>query len=286
MATDIYQQVTDKILAQLESGVAPWVRPWTGTKGGLPYNAISGKAYRGINTMLLYAPVGSEGDAWMTYKQAQDVGAQVRKGEKGSMIVFFKPWAVKDKNDPDSVSRMVPVLRSFTVFHTSQIDNLPAKYLPVAPVPMTEPERIAAAEKMMAQAIVNHGGDRAYYRPATDSIQLPNAAQFRDMADYYGTALHELTHWTGAKNRCDREYGKRFGDTAYAREELVAEMGAAFLCAQAGIEGKLQHAEYIGNWIKVLKNDKRAVVVAAGAAQKAADFVLGVKFENRETVAA
>ena len=280
MAKDLYQEVTDKILAQMEAGTAPWVRPWTGSDGGMPFNAVSGKAYRGINTMLLFAPSGSDGNGWMTYKQASDVGAQVRKGEKGSMIVFFKPWAITDKNDPDSKSRMVPILRSFTVFHTSQIDNLPEKYLPAPVVDLPEPERIARADALMAQAIVNHGGDRAFYHTGSDSITLPQMAQFESVAAYYATALHELTHWTGEKERCHREYGKRFGDTAYAREELVAEMGAAFLCAHAGIAGKLQHAEYLANWIKVLKNDKRAIVVAAGAAQKAADFVMGVKFES------
>ena len=286
MAKDLYQEVTDKILAQMEQGTAPWVRPWSGTEGGMPFNAVSGKAYRGINTMMLWAPAGADGNGWMTYKQATDIGAQVRKGEKGSMIVFFKPWAITDKNDPDSKSRMVPILRSFTVFHTSQIDNVPDKYLPVAVAEMPEPERIARADALMAQAIVNHGGDRAFYHTATDAITLPQMAQFESLAAYYATALHELTHWTGAKDRCAREYGKRFGDTAYAREELVAEMGAAFLCAHAGIAGKLQHAEYLANWIQVLKNDKRAIVVAAGAAQKAADFVLGVKFENQAVAAA
>lgn len=284
---DLYQIVTDKILASLEQGVAPWVKPWSDTSGGMPFNAISGKAYRGINSMLLFAPAGAIGNGWMTYKQAQDVGAQVRKGEKGSMIVFFKPWKVTDKNAPqgESAERMIPILRYFTVFHTSQIDNLPVKFQPVAPVRLPEVERIAAAEKIMAQATVNHGGDRAYYRPATDAIQLPEMAQFADVESYYGTALHELTHWTGHKSRLDREYGKRFGDTAYAREELVAEMGAAFLCAAAGIEGKLQHVEYLANWIKVLKQDKRAILVAAGAAQKAADFCLKEQAASEEDVA-
>lgn len=287
---DLYQAVTDKILAQLEQGCAPWIKPWSETSGGMPYNAISGKAYRGINTMLLFAPAGAIGNAWLTYKQAQDVGAQVRKGEKGSMIVFFKPWKVTDKNakagETSSADRTIPVLRYFTVFHTSQVDGLPEKYAPKIAERLPERERHDAAEKLMAQAIVQHGGDRAYYRTATDSIQLPQIGQFADVESYYGTALHELTHWTGNKARLDREYGKRFGDSAYAREELVAEMGAAFLCAACGIDGKLQHAEYVANWIQVLKNDKRAVLVAAGAAQKAADFVLGTKVgEASESVA-
>lgn len=292
MSIDLYQAVTDRILSQLESGTVPWVRPWTSSgHGGMPFNAVSGKQYRGINTMLLFARPGSIGDGWMTFKQAKDIGANVRKGEHGSMIVFFKPWKITDKNNTsgDPVKKTIPILRSFTVFHTSQIDNLPAKYLPKAiEVPSVPTEGInSAACKLLSQAVVNHGGDRAFYRPATDSIAMPQPAQFPSMAAYYATALHELTHWTGAKHRLDRQYGARFGDSAYAREELVAEMGAAFLCASCGIQGRLQHAEYLASWIKVLKSDKRAVVVAAGAAQKAADFVIGTKFEEEtESVAA
>lgn len=272
--TDLYQAVTDKIIAQLEQGVAPWVRPWTPEAGGMPFNAISKKEYRGINSMILWSPAGAIGNGWMTYKQAQDIGAQVRKGEKGSMIVFFKPWTVKDKNDAESKEKTIPVLRHFTVFHTSQIDNLPEQYQPKLADQLPELERIAKAESIMSQAIVNHGGGRAFYQTGTDQITMPPMGSFKNSESYYATALHELTHWTGHKSRLDREYGKRFGDTAYAREELVAEMGAAFLCAACGIAGQLQHSEYIGSWLKVLKNDKRAVLVAAGAAQKATDFCL------------
>ena len=281
---DLYQEVTDKIIAQIEGGKIPWIKPWTNSgHGGMPYNAITGKEYRGINSMILFAP--GPGEGWLTYKQAQQVGAQVRKGEKGSMIVFFKPLKIEDKNAPADAadkSKTIPMLKYFTVFHASQVDNLPAKYQPKECAPISEKVRIEAAEKMLSQANVNHGGDRAYYRPATDSIQLPNQDQFKSVDDYYATALHELTHWTGHASRCAREYGKRFGDTAYAREELVAEMGAAFLCAKAGIAGQLQHAAYLQSWLGVLKADKRAVLVAAGAAQKAVDFVTGWKAEEAE----
>lgn len=287
-AKDLYQEVTDKIIAQIEGGKLPWIKPWTDSgHGGMPYNAISGKPYRGINTMLLFAPAPGEG--WLTYKQASDVGAQVRKGEKGSMIVFFKPWKIEDKNAPadsDNKTKTIPILKSYTVFHTSQVDNLPSKYLPVPAAPMPEKVRIEAAEKLLEQATVSHGGDRAYYRSATDSIQLPYQDQFKSVDDYYATALHELTHWTGHATRCAREYGKRFGDQAYAREELVAEMGAAFLCTKTGITGQLQHAAYLQSWLTILKSDKRAIVIAAGAAQKAADFVTGWKMEEKEEEAA
>jgi antirestriction protein ArdC len=280
---DIYQIVTDKVLAQLEAGTPPWVQPWSSKGGqlGLPHNAISGKPYRGINPWLLCGTARGPGNGWMTYKQAQDIGANVRRGEKGSMIVFFKPWTVTDKNaapreDGTRVERKIPILRHFTVFHTSQIENLPARFAAEEPAPVSIPDQNSRAAALMAQATVLHGGDSAFYRHATDSIHLPLPGAFSDMANYYATALHELTHWTGAPSRLAREYGKRFGDSAYAREELVAEMGAAYLCAACGIDGQLQHASYLKLWIAVLQEDKRAIVMAGAAAQKAADFVQGV----------
>ena len=290
MAKDLYQEVTDKIVASLEAGVVPWVKPWkcNARNGGMPYNAISGKPYRGINTFLLCAPQYAS-TAWMTYKQATDIGANVRKGEHGSMIVFYKPFAVKDKNakpdaDGNTKERMIPLLRSFTVFNLEQIENLPIK-MQWTGDERTEIERHAVAESYMSKATIVHGGDCACFVPSHDLIRLPQPTQFNSMADYYGTALHELTHWSGHAPRLNREYGKRFGDQQYAREELVAEMGSAFLCASCGIESKLQHAEYIGNWIQVLKNDKRAVLIAASAAQKAADFVTGYVLEAVAAVA-
>lgn len=280
MARDLYLEVTEKIIAQLEAGTIPWIKPWACASkfGGQPFNAISRKPYRGINTLLLCAPQYARTE-WMTYKQAQDIGANVRKGETGSMIVFYKPFAVKDKNakpdaDGNVKERNIPLLRCFHVFNLEQIENLPECLQAQRTDDRPELERHAMADSVMAQASVSHGGDRAFYRVDGDSIRLPQPGQFDCMASYYGTALHELTHWTGHKSRLDREYGKRFGDQAYAREELVAEMGAAFLCASVGIAGKLQHPQYVANWLTVLKGDKRAVLVAAGAAQKAADFCL------------
>jgi antirestriction protein ArdC len=269
LSKDIAQAVTDKIVASLESGVAPWVRPWKAENCGLPYNLSSLKTYRGINVALLSLnPFTS--NAWLTYKQAQELGANVRKGEKGSMIVFYKPWEIKDKNDPDSEGRMVPVLRSFVVFNREQIDGLPALPARTEHVRPSHEE----ANTVLAQATIRHGGARAFYTSQGDYIQLPDAGAFNSQPGYYATALHELTHWTGHASRLAREYGKRFGDSAYAREELVAEMGAAFLCAHLGIDGRLQHESYIASWIKVLKEDKRAIITAASAAQKAADYCL------------
>ena len=285
MTRDLYQEVTDKIVADLERGVAPWVRPWKCAQpyGGQPYSAISRKPYRGINVLLLNAPqYGSTG--WMTYKQAADIGANVRKGERGSMIVFYRPFVVTDRNAPadgEKHERTIPLLRCFHVFNLEQIENLPECLKADRPDERTDAQRHAQADAILSQASIVHGGDRAYYSIAPDQIRLPQPGAFNTPASYYGTALHELTHWTGHKSRCDREYGKRFGDQAYAREELVAELGSAFLCGHIGIAGKLQHVEYIANWLDVLKGDKRAVLIASSAAQKAADFVL--KIEQAET---
>ena len=274
LSKDIAQSVTDKILASLEQGVAPWVRPWKADAGGMPYNLASLKPYRGVNVPLLFCNSFTS-TAWITYKQAQSLGANVRKGEKGSMIVFYKPWKIEDKNNPDSEGKIVPVLKSYTVFNREQIDgldSLPAWHKDEESVRPSHEQ----ANAVLSQADIRHGGARAFYRAEPDYIQMPNAGDFTDMPSYYATALHELTHWSGHKARLAREYGKRFGDSAYAREELVAEMGAAFLCAHLGIDGRLQHENYIGSWIKVLKEDKRAIITAAGAAQKAADYCLKV----------
>lgn len=270
---DLYSEVTDKILAALENGVAPWIKPWTATAprgGSLPYNYLTNRPYRGINVPLLWS-AGYESNAWMTYKQAQSIGAHVRKGEHGSMIVFFKPFQIRETGSSgEKTVRTIPILRAFTVFNVAQIENLPSATI-AAPVESKFPE----ADLAMSQARIIHGGDKACYvpMPTRDFIRMPYKAQFRSEAEYYAIGLHELTHWTGHPTRCAREFGKKFGDTAYAREELVAEMGAAFLCAQFGIEGKLQHAEYLQSWIGVLKSDKRAIIAAASAAQKAVDFV-------------
>jgi len=274
MARDIYTEVTERIIAQLEAGTMPWVRPWANAENAagsiLPTNYSTGRAYRGINVMLLWS-TGCSDQRWMTYKQAQAVGANVRKGEHGTMVVFFKKWELRDANAPaDAVTRSIPIMRSFVVFNVSQIDGLKADAAPTEPPVIT----YTRAAEMMAQATVGHGGNRAFYMPSRDMIQLPALDQFKSEADYHATALHELTHWTGHESRCAREFGKRFGDSAYAVEELVAEMGAAFLCAAAGIAYQTQHADYIANWLGVLKADKKALVHAASKAQAAADFVL------------
>jgi antirestriction protein ArdC len=287
LSRDLYAEVTAKIIAALEQGVAPWICRWRRAErfSGRPYNMVTGHPYRGINVALLCAPQYSTA-AWMTFKQAQAVGARIRRGEKASLIVFYKPIIVKDKHaqpdaDGNPQERVIPLLRAFNLFNVAQIDGLPGKFEPQTGDDQ-KPTREAKPDDLLSQASIEHGGDKACYEPSRDIICLPHIAEFASSAEYYGAALHELTHWTGHSTRLNRDYGRRFADSAYAREELVAEMGAAFLCAHCGIAGKLQHAEYIGTWLEVLKRDKRAILVAAAAAQKAVDFVINAKIHEAD----
>ncbi len=276
---DIYQEVTNRIVAELERGCAPWVKPWAdgGSTTDIPINGHSKRAYRGVNTFLLWltqAVSGFESREWFTFNQALRAGGQVRRGEKATMVVFWKQIEIED-DEPEEpgTTTTVPVLRYYNVFNRDQIDGLSDA------LPRSEPEwnPVERAEALVgvSGATLQHGGDRACYMPSLDVIKLPRRRAFTKGGDYYATLLHELTHWTGHPNRLARVYGRRFGDTAYAREELVAEMGAAFLCASVHITGRLQHPEYINHWLSVLREDKRAVFTAASHAQKAADYLLG-----------
>lgn len=271
---NIHQQVTDAIIASLEAGVRPWSRTWTMTGTGRHLRE-NGQPYQGINTLIL-AMTGRPAGHWFTYKQAEALGAQVRRGEKSTAVVFFKPLQVADKENPDS-TKTIPLLRTYNVFHQDQIDNLPAKYAQPAPV-LAPVERDAEADRVFAAtgAKINHGGDKAYYVPSADYVQMPHAEQFHDMTAYYGTLAHELVHWTGNKSRLDRKFGTAHGTKDYAREELVAEMGAAFICAALGLESEPRpdHASYLASWLAVLREDNKAIFAAAAAAQKAASFVL------------
>ena len=276
MNTDIYTTVTDRIVAALELGVAPWVKPWHTEAEPFPVNAGSRRPYRGINVLLLAIESmtrGYAGNAWLTYRQATELGAQVRNGEHGTHIVFYKQHEVPNAEHPDDKAKVVPILRTFTVFNTAQIDNLPANLTQPAAVQDWVP--IEEAERLMSStsARIQHGSSKAFYRPDDDCIQLPEPGAFHDRGSYYATALHELTHWTGHPTRCNRQLRNRFGDAAYAVEELVAEIGSAFLCAHCRIDGQLQHPSYIANWLEVLKNDKRCIFTAAAKAQQAADYI-------------
>lgn len=270
---DVYQEVTDSIIAQLESGTAPWTCPWNkGGAGRLPENFVSRQQYHGINTLLLWCEADQRGyssNKWLTYKQAQEKGGQVRKGEKGNLVVFYKTL---EKEREDGEIDRIPMMRHYHVFNVDQIDGIedPQAAPEITPRTWSDCHDIEAVVPVQ----VRHDGARAYYSTSGDYIQMPEKDRFSDAASYYATLLHESTHATGHATRLDRQYGKRFGDSAYAREELVAEMGAAFLCATFGIQGNLQHAEYIDAWLKVLKADKKAVFTAAAAAQRAADYIM------------
>lgn len=278
----IYQRVTQTIVRQLEQGVAPWVRPWRSVADPVPRNLASQRPYRGINAVvlqLLAQQTGYTSNQWVTFHQAMALGARVQRGAHGAQIVFYQ---FHDQPRPDSDSyeptvqkqqaRPAPLVRVYTVFNVAQVEGLAVEQ----PAPMHEfaPEPEVEHLLQSSGATISHGGNHAFYRCSSDDIQLPLAIAFNDTASYYATALHELVHWTGHPSRCARDFGQRFGDQAYAAEELVAELGSAFLSAHCRLDGQLQHAEYIGHWLELLTSDPRAVFVAAAKAQHAADFIL------------
>lgn len=282
---DIYQHVTDRIVAAIESGNAgTWRMPWhfqapDSVRGFAmrPCN-VAGRPYRGINVPLLLSEKMSKGynsDVWGTYKAWQAAGANVRKGEKGTVIVFWKQLTVTDEND-ETKTKKIMMARGYSVFNSDQVENWQPKAKPAKV--RTVADRIEHAETFFAAipVKVEHGGNRAFYSPTFDQIGMPKFEQFKTPTDYYSTRGHETTHATGHASRCDREFGKRFGDNAYAFEELVAELGAAYLCAHLELanEPRADHAAYVNNWLKVLKGDKKAIFTAASQAQKAIDWVI------------
>lgn len=283
---DVYERVTNHIIAELEKGVRPWMQPWSSEHAAgrisRPLRA-NGIPYRGINTVMLWSEAVAKGFAapiWMTFKQAQELGAHVRKGERGSLVVFASTLqrTETDAASGEETERDIPYMKGYTVFNVEQIDGLPETYTQPAQAALDPVQRIAHADAFFAAtgADIRHGGNRAFYAQGDDRIQLPPFETFQDAESYYATLAHEATHWTKHKRRLDRDLGrKRWGDEGYAAEELVAELGAAFLCADLGItpEVREDHAAYIGNWLKVLKEDKRAIFTAASHAQRAADFL-------------
>lgn len=280
---DIYQTVTDSIIAMLEAGVKPWAPGHNAKDCGLPVipTRACGKAYRGINVALLWGAAEMKGyrhQTWMTFNQAKELGGCVRKGEKATPVVYWGTFKVQaddpDDSGDDGKSRMFA--RGYSVFNIEQIDGLPARFYEPATVEPSE-TRIAKADAwaVATGADVRHGGSQAYYSPKGDYVQVPPFAAYAEPERYYSTLSHELTHWSGAKARLDRTFGRRFGDQAYAFEELVAEMGAAFSCARLGIENETRedHASYLASWLRVLKSDKRAIFTAASKAQAACDYL-------------
>lgn len=288
MKQDIYQLITDRIVADLEMGVRPWHKPWSGDHAAgrisMPLRA-NGVPYRGINVIMLWSEAMSKGFSapfWMTFKQAQELGAHVKRGEHGSVVVYANTFSKteKDAESGEETERDIPFLKGYTVFNAEQVEGLPEGFLASAPPVLDPLQRITFAEAFFATtgADIRHGGNRAFYSPTEDRIQLPPFESFCDAESYYATLAHEAVHWTKHATRLDRDLGrKRWGDAGYAAEELVAELGAAFLCADLTLtpEVREEHAAYIGNWLKVLTNDNRAIFTAAAHAQRAADYLNG-----------
>jgi len=286
MKEDIYSRITNSILVQLEQGARPWLKPWNGEHAAgritRPLRA-NGIPYRGINVLSLWMEAEAKGYAapiWITYKQAFELGAHVRKGERGSLVVFASKTSRTETDTATGAEaeREIAFLKGYTVFNVEQVEGLPAHFYESALQPMEAIQRIAHAEGYFAAigADIRHGGNRAYYNITDDFVQMPPFEAFRDPQSYYETLAHECTHWTRHETRLSRDLGrKRWGDEGYAMEELVAELGAAFLSSDLGLsqEVRADHAGYIASWIKVLKDDKRAIFTAASHAQRAADFL-------------
>lgn len=281
---DTYQRITDTIVEQLEAGTKPWIRPWRGNaRRSLTPRRATGEAYRGINVLMLWVAgqmFGYEENTWMTYRQAQDLGAQVRKGEKGTLVVKYGTFNPKDHEDDED--RAIPYLKGYTVFNVEQIDSLPDRFfspaeeLPTSPVPHID---TVEAFVRNTRAKVSYGGTKACYRPSIDDILMPDRERFDSEVHLYSTLLHELAHFSGAKHRLDRDLTGRFGNEAYAMEECIAECTAAFLCADLGIDHDPRDntAAYLASWVAVLKNDKRAIITAAAKAQAAADYLTALQ---------
>ena len=282
---DLYSEVTARILAELERGAAPWIKPWSATPGlNHPHNAATGRPYSGCNVVLLWMAMQRNGYAsprFLTFKQGMELGGSVRKGEHGTKVYFVKKLIVKDRDGEEDDTRTIPMMREYTVFNVAQCEGLPERVLnPQAKAPRNKDIRDPLADEFLTatQADIREGHGQAYYIPSQDWIALPSFAAFRNADNFYSTCYHELGHWTGAKARLDRSEGMkgRFGDRAYAAEELIAELCAAFLCAEFDMDGELRHAGYIGNWIELLKADARAFFTACSKAQAEADYLRGL----------
>ena len=296
MKQDVYERITAKIVADLEQGVRPWLKPWNAEHAAgritRPLRS-NGIPYRGINIVMLWMEAlekGFSAPIWMTFKQALELGAHVRKGEKGSLVVYADTITRTQEDESGKESEaVIPFMKGYVVFNVEQIENLPPQYHAKAQQPQLDPlQRIERAEGFFAATglSVIHGGNMACYSVTHDHIRMPPFETFRDTESYYSTLGHESIHATRHPKRLDRDFGrKRWGDEGYAMEELVAELGAAFVCADLALtpEVRADHASYVDSWLKVLKGDKRAVFAAASHAQKAADYLSGLqKLEEQQ----
>jgi antirestriction protein ArdC len=287
---DVYSKITDRIIADLEQGVRPWMRPWSAEHAAgritrpLRHNGIP---YKGINVVMLWSASVVKGYScpiWLTFKQALELGGNVRKGEHGELVVYANRITRTETGDNgEETEREIPFLKGYTVFNAEQCEGLPAQYSAKAEPPALPPAaRIERADRFFATtgAEIRHGGTRAYYAEGPDYVQMPPFETFVDAESHAATLAHELTHWTKHEKRLARDMGRiRWGDEGYAKEELVAELGSAFLCADLEItpEVREDHAVYIGHWLKALQDDKRLIFSAAAHAQRAADYLHGLQ---------
>jgi len=276
------ETITAAIVERLETGTRPWVHPWTGASVSRPLRAC-GTPYRGINVLWLWMAAEAAGHSspfWMTFRQSQVLGGQVRKGERGTVAIFYRAYQAEKASESDEAAdrRTRRVLKSFTVFNACQIDGLPNRFFP-EPQPLPPPtERDQTLDGFFASvpARIRHWGAEAFYSPTLDQITMPEPGLFRELDHYRATLAHELSHWTGHESRLARQMGGRFGSEAYAMEELVAELSSAILGAQLGlpVDHLDHHASYLASWLKVLKADSRAILTVAAKAEEAASFLL------------
>ncbi|HYI97518.1 MAG TPA: zincin-like metallopeptidase domain-containing protein [Bryobacteraceae bacterium] len=291
---DVYTRITNTIVALLEKGVRPWVKPWSGEHASgritrpLRHN---GQPYSGINVLMLWASAVQQdftAPIWMTFNHAADLNAHVRKGEKGSLIVYANRIKQTEQTHAgEEIEREIPFLKGYTVFNVEQIEGLPDSFHSRPQSTLTPVEQIARAEEFFANtgATIRYGGNRAYYAKEVDRIQMPPIEAFIDAETFYATLGHETAHWAGHPSRLARDFGRKaWGDEGYAREELVAELASAFLAADLELGPQIRdaHAAYIASWLTVLKNDKRAIFSAAAHAQRAVDFLHGLQRSHEE----
>ena len=283
----LYGEVTARIVAELEQGRLPWVQPWDASRCPcmMPCNAASGRAYSGINVLILWCEAVEReftSQRWLTYRQAMAAGGNVRRGEKGTVVCYADRFTPRDEADKvrgeDREARTIAFLKRFVVFNVDQCEGLPEGLEGEAALPdpvlgNAEVDRLIAA----SGADFRIGGGEAYYSPMKDYVQVPPQAAFHEPVNWFRTALHEMGHWAGGKGRLDRDMSGRFGSAQYAREELIAEMTAAFICAALGIHPTVRHSDYIGAWLEVMRADEKAIFRAASAASKGADFLLSYR---------
>jgi len=289
---DLYAEASQRIVSELEQGAAPWVKPWSATPGqNVPQNAVSNRPYSGCNVILLWL-ARSRGwvtPRFLTFKQALEAGGNVRKGEHGTKVYFVKQLRIKDAQGEGNETRLIPMLREYTVFNVDQCDNLPDRVRSGKPMRVRNPDtRDNLADGFLGAtgADIREGHGEAYYVPGHDYISMPAFEAFKGADHFYNVAFHELTHWTGHRSRLDRDLRKRFDSHAYAAEELVAELGAAFLSAEFGFDGDVRNAGYIASWIDLLKSDKRAFFTACSKASQAADYLRGIALAEAAASAA